>query len=292
MLSSVADVAAGTAATSATASTTPPSITLTFGPTVAGELDLRRVTLAQSAGRLVLTFATTRPFLVSSFGSPGRMVCLEIGPRGDPGQWQKLCLIGATGQHAIFRIPLHPGGPRARFVAATVPRPDWTTAVVKFSQAAAGLRPGLWDIQLLSTWEGTGGCTAVVPCRDSLPHGSVVALTRIDHYSPGGCVAAGRSEAFGGPARGRHIALTFDDGPAPATPQILGILRHYHVPATFFEIGRQVAVYPTYARWVLGEGSALGDHTWSHPILTPANVRVQVGPRAPRSSPRPATRRV
>ena len=43
------------------------------------------------------------------------------------------------------------------------------------------------------------------------------------------------------PASQRVIALTFDDGPGPFTPQILSVLELYHVPATFFEIGENVA---------------------------------------------------
>ena len=35
----------------------------------------------------------------------------------------------------------------------------------------------------------------------------------------------------------REIALTFDDGPGPFTPQILSILERDSVPATFFEVG-------------------------------------------------------
>ena len=35
----------------------------------------------------------------------------------------------------------------------------------------------------------------------------------------------------------REIALTFDDGPGPYTPLMLGQLQRLHVAATFFEIG-------------------------------------------------------
>ena len=38
-------------------------------------------------------------------------------------------------------------------------------------------------------------------------------------------------------AQHKEIALTFDDGPGPYTPQILSILDREHVPATFFEVG-------------------------------------------------------
>jgi peptidoglycan/xylan/chitin deacetylase (PgdA/CDA1 family) len=43
-----------------------------------------------------------------------------------------------------------------------------------------------------------------------------------------------------GSANHREIALTFDDGPGPYTPQILDILERKHVPATFFVVGRSL----------------------------------------------------
>ncbi len=66
----------------------------------------------------------------------------------------------------------------------------------------------------------------------------------------------------------RVIALTFDDGPGPFTPQILSVLEQYHVPATFFEIGEKVAKYPQYTQMVAAAGYPVEDHTWSHPDLS------------------------
>ena len=64
------------------------------------------------------------------------------------------------------------------------------------------------------------------------------------------------------------VALTFDDGPWYDTPQFLDILEHYHVPATFFEIGEQISTYGeggAIERRMLADGDMIGDHTWSHP---------------------------
>ena len=76
--------------------------------------------------------------------------------------------------------------------------------------------------------------------------------------APGGAATTGQ----------RVIALTFDDGPGPYTPQVLSVLERYQVPATFFEIGEEVAAYPQYSKMVAAAGFPVEDHTWSHPDLT------------------------
>jgi cellulose synthase/poly-beta-1,6-N-acetylglucosamine synthase-like glycosyltransferase/peptidoglycan/xylan/chitin deacetylase (PgdA/CDA1 family) len=61
------------------------------------------------------------------------------------------------------------------------------------------------------------------------------------------------------------VALTFDDGPDPVwTPQILAVLAHYRVNATFFEVGARVDDYPALARRVLAGGNEIGSHTFTH----------------------------
>ncbi len=77
------------------------------------------------------------------------------------------------------------------------------------------------------------------------------------------------SQAPGGAARAgqRVIALTFDDGPGPYTPQVLSVLERYQVQASFFEIGEEVAAYPQYSKMVAAAGFPVENHTWSHPDL-------------------------
>ena len=77
-----------------------------------------------------------------------------------------------------------------------------------------------------------------------------------------------------------EIALTFDDGPNPYyTPQILNILQHYQVQATFFCVGRLVAAYPRLVQQEFAARYTIGNHSWSHPnmaLLTPAAVEFQI----------------
>jgi peptidoglycan/xylan/chitin deacetylase (PgdA/CDA1 family) len=65
-----------------------------------------------------------------------------------------------------------------------------------------------------------------------------------------------------------HVALTFDDGPDPSyTPQILAILEHYGIKATFFWVGCNIVAYPEIVRQAHAAGHVIGNHSWSHPNL-------------------------
>ncbi|MET9390310.1 polysaccharide deacetylase family protein [Streptomyces sp. NPDC006624] len=71
--------------------------------------------------------------------------------------------------------------------------------------------------------------------------------------------------------RGRTMVLTFDDGPDPRyTPAILDTLGEYDVRAMFFVCGEMAATgggRDLLAR-MANEGHVIGNHTWSHPLLT------------------------
>jgi peptidoglycan/xylan/chitin deacetylase (PgdA/CDA1 family) len=88
-----------------------------------------------------------------------------------------------------------------------------------------------------------------------------------------GYAVRGRSsQLFGpnlwrGPGDKRQVALTFDDGPSETTLQVLDLLDHYCVPATFFQCGRNVLRLPGVAREVHERGHEIGNHTFSHPRL-------------------------
>ena len=73
---------------------------------------------------------------------------------------------------------------------------------------------------------------------------------------------------FYAPGRAKTVALTFDDGPGKTTARILRILRSFKVPATFFNIGENMAARPSLVRAEARDGFALGNHTWNHPDLT------------------------
>ncbi len=90
-------------------------------------------------------------------------------------------------------------------------------------------------------------------------------LTRLHAAQPVGCVPAGPSYVSHGPRANHLVALTFDDGPWPDTPRFLDLLEREHVPATFFQIGRQVSAFGHGVdRRMLSDGDVIGDHTFDH----------------------------
>jgi peptidoglycan/xylan/chitin deacetylase (PgdA/CDA1 family) len=66
-----------------------------------------------------------------------------------------------------------------------------------------------------------------------------------------------------------YIAMTFDDGPHPSnTPRLLDMLRERNIKATFYVIGRNVDLYPNVLRRTVSEGHEIGNHSFTHPILS------------------------
>ena len=82
----------------------------------------------------------------------------------------------------------------------------------------------------------------------------------------------------------RFVALTFDDGPGPSTPQILDVLRRHDASATFFVLGRNLLggafngdrdrAQATIVR-AIQEGHLIGNHTMTHAKALPAAELLQ-----------------
>lgn len=80
------------------------------------------------------------------------------------------------------------------------------------------------------------------------------------------CAAGTVAAAFyaQGGAEKKSVALTFDDGPGPSTPQILAVLKERNVRATFFMEGSQARHRPVLVAAVRDGGHEIGNHTYSH----------------------------
>lgn len=65
--------------------------------------------------------------------------------------------------------------------------------------------------------------------------------------------------------REKAVALTYDDGPEPATtPVLLEVLKKYDVKACFFCIGQKAEQYPDIVRRITDEGHEIGNHSYRH----------------------------
>jgi peptidoglycan/xylan/chitin deacetylase (PgdA/CDA1 family) len=129
--------------------------------------------------------------------------------------------------------------------------------------ATAGTAPGS---------EGPAGPLA------SMPNGRVAvppAITATSSTISNGCVGAPYGPNFYAPGTGKTVALTFDDGPGPTTAGVLSVLRAYGVPATFFNIGQNVAARPSLVKTEASLGYLVGNHSWNHPELPPLPASAQ-----------------
>lgn len=65
------------------------------------------------------------------------------------------------------------------------------------------------------------------------------------------------------------VLFTFDDGPIPdVTPLILNALDKLKIKAVFFCVGQNIEKYPGQAKEILSCGHEIGNHTYSHKIIT------------------------
>ncbi|HEY2278536.1 MAG TPA: polysaccharide deacetylase family protein [Streptosporangiaceae bacterium] len=75
-----------------------------------------------------------------------------------------------------------------------------------------------------------------------------------------------------------HVALTFDDGPDPAsTPAVLGVLAEHNMHATFFMLGSMAAAAPGLAREVAAAGHQIAVHGWVHRTMAAGRPGVVYG---------------
>jgi len=79
------------------------------------------------------------------------------------------------------------------------------------------------------------------------------------------------------PRGDRNLYLTFDDGPHPEhTPRILDFLAKHGIRATFFLVGKHAEAYPALVRRIVGEGHALGNHSYTHDDYGQASLAEQL----------------
>lgn len=112
------------------------------------------------------------------------------------------------------------------------------------------------------------GCLTAILASPALI-GRAEAQARMDLTIPEGITQGGPTTITRIPTDQPLVAMTFDDGPHQTlTPQLLDMLAARNIRATFYLIGRRVALYPELTRRIAAEGHEIGNHTWNHPRLT------------------------
>lgn len=207
-----------------------------------------------------------KPELVSTrFGSDG--------PQGDPEVVGKAVKKQDNAFHARFslqHLDLHPG--TLRWTAVTAwneapcdappgepgqpPPPSQQPPPALPLPFSAGSHRG-------SQTQAEGGSS---PCFDQTPDGEP-ATEELKRPKLVGCKLGGSPVAHHGPSAGKRVALTFDDGPSAYTSQVLDILEHNDVEATFFVIGQEISGRQAILQRMLREGNMIGNHTVHHDVL-------------------------
>ena len=216
------------------------------------------------------------PFSPGGLARDKRSLCLLIeGGHGKVSN--QLCVAGPRPGGKSARVEVVPPNGKPRFIAATVKRKSSHNLTATFTPASIGIsfKPTRWQVSSTLVAPGCGQSAPGSPpktgtCRALFPRTAAVAKLHAPQLV--GCVARGAPFVFSGPSnQGKVVALTFDDGPWVQTAQFLNVLEHYHVHATFFEIGEQISTYGedgAIERRMLADGDMIGDHTWSHPDVS------------------------
>ena len=256
-------------------------------------LGLQSASLTQDGQDLAWQIDVGQPFSPGGLRRDQRSLCLLIERASNGAVVSQVCLAGPRhGERTpqLLYSPVTRAGPGpAVAIEATVTRSSNQQLTASFLPSSVGLqyRPLRW--QVIST-VAAPGCAPAVPgsttCSTLFPSSPKLVAMHTPRLV--GCVRTGPDWVFTGPRNVHDIALTFDDGPWDEPPSIDFVkeLARLHVPATFFEIGRQIPSYDPHGsveRLMLADGDMIGDHTWSHPDmvgLSAAEQRQQISQAA------------
>ena len=104
---------------------------------------------------------------------------------------------------------------------------------------------------------------------------AAMALGAIGAFAAPAAAATPYGAKSAAPGSGKTVALTFDDGPGASTTSIVSILARYGVPATFFNLGQNMAARPAPVQQEASMGYMLGNHTWDHKNMTTLSASAQ-----------------
>jgi peptidoglycan-N-acetylglucosamine deacetylase len=244
-----------------------------------GPLDLLGVGLAQDGGVMALTVRVRGVPPVSALGAPGRSLCLRLAPAAGAPPGGEVCVRARPSIGPEYRTLDSTGAPDSvARIAGRLLRPNRDTLVLRFHTVDARLPPGPFAWSVRTTWRGSAPSDCAprpgnpVGCADVVPDAGALLGNVAPIAAAGSCSPAGAEFRTSGSRLERAVALTFDDGPGPATATILSELERVGAPATFFVVGERVAGHEGLLRRMLADGDVIGDHSFSHADLAEDGV--------------------
>lgn len=184
---------------------------------------------------------------------PGRLVAVVTGTVLDPALRPPELLVNG--------MPAAPDAPvLAGSTVGVVEPPDVPEETVEMAEVVPA--PPMPEI-LTSLWHPGQPGQAFV--RKGVTSGEVVARREVQPAAPPLAVT------------GKLVALTFDDGPWPTTPEVLRILREKNVKATFCVVSQLLKKEGLeVAKGAMAEGHRLCNHTVSHDAALPGKSQKTV----------------
>lgn len=237
-------------------------------PPAVAPLRVHAASLSQDGLKLVWRVQTEDAFSPNEMNRDHRSLCLLIERATTATAVGELCVKHPGSRRRpqlVYRHLTRSGVAAGHIVDATVTRTDARELTASFLPDAiqVAYRPLRWQVLSATYASACASVGPARPCEAKFP--GVPALARVHTPRPVGCTANGPAQVFNGARGQRVVALTFDDGPWPDTPQFLDVLEREHVHATFFQIGEQISTYGgAVDRRMLADGDTIGDHTWSH----------------------------
>ncbi|HUE25640.1 MAG TPA: polysaccharide deacetylase family protein [Solirubrobacteraceae bacterium] len=246
-------------------------------PAGARPLPIDSASLAQDGQQLVWRIQLADSFSPGALAHDGRSLCLLIERVATGSVTGQACVAGPGRRSRAPRLTYEAvtgaDSGKPRVIEATLTRTSSRELTAAFLPSAVRTDYGPVRWQTVSTLAGTA-CAPPTPSQPTCFSLYPAKPTLLKLHQPElvGCEPAGPSLVYKGSSRRREVALTFDDGPwyQPPPSAFLDVFEREHVPATFFEIGRQISTYDpsgAYERRMLADGDMIGDHTWSHPSM-------------------------
>ena len=126
--------------------------------------------------------------------------------------------------------------------------------------AAPAAKAGLIALALAA------GLAVIAPDLTVFPLAGYLAACTVFPFLP--CIGFFLPVICRGRSDEKAVALTFDDGPDPATtPALLDLLARHKVQATFFVTGTNAQNHPELIRQIKERGHDLGNHSYGHDPL-------------------------